>query len=98
MDFNLALILMSECIKMSVGESGKPFRLAWFKKCHDIPNDTYYRHVNSLIKSNFITRISRDKYELHSLFIYRMSKVIHAIEERRNIAYQQNMFDDDIPF
>lgn len=95
---NLALYILNEAVKMSVGEGGKPFRLAWFKKHNNIPNDTFYRHVNSLIALSILTRVSRDRYQLHHLFLYRTAKIIHAIEERDTIRRQLSMFEDDIPF
>lgn len=79
---------------MSVGRS--EFRLAWYRELHHIPNDTYYRHLNSLIEQSFITRVGRDKYKLHWMLFKKLEQIVETPSE--NVSEQQKALWDTIPF
>jgi len=95
MKCNLALYILRECILMAGGES--EFHLVWFKKFHYIPNDTFYRHVNSLIEELFIVRTRRDTYKLHWMFLKRMRSVTDY-QQKEPISDKQQKLWNDIPF
>ncbi len=96
MKCNLALIILREAINQMVGEGQSEISLAHFMHENRIPRTTFHNHLNSLIKDGFVSRVSRDKYKLHSKFVGRVIQVqyIKEREHRKNGAYE----NERIPF
>lgn len=98
MKCNLALFILREALICVAGQSDTVFRLAWYKRLHGIPNDTFYRHVNSLIDESFFIRVGRDKYVLHPLFVGKMNAITRKTPEYETISEKQLVLWDEIPF
>jgi len=96
---NLALFILREALICVAGEGENTFHLVWYKKLKDIPEPTFYRHVNSLISYGFIIRVRRDTYKLHPLFMKRMIEIVEN-EQKQDEPVSENQLElwDVIPF
>lgn len=98
MKCNLALFILREALICVAGQGENLFRLAWYKRIHGIPNDTFYRHINSLIDESFIIRISRDSYKLHPLFVGKMNEIVKEKPKYEEQSEGQLTLWSEIPF
>jgi len=69
MKHNLSLYILGYMLRWTVGERENSFKLSEFRKENRIPYSTFNRHLSSLIRLGFVTKLGRDNYRVSTEFL-----------------------------